>query len=211
MQIEKIIEPYIHFDVKNFFSSEDFDIIKSYMNELKSPDAKFTNNIRTISSIGEDSEEFICTDVVKKAGAKMGLKETKNNPVLVKTGEKEEKLYKILKKYYAEFLDKIEIKHKHIYNFEFARQSKWYSFPIHEDTKHKIFSLIAYISETGEGTIMYNPDKTFNKEAVWRMNGACGFEPFDKSWHSYECRNETNREVIVMTTWSSPNQRRFLK
>ena len=82
---------------------------------------------------------------------------------------------------------------------------KNFSFPIHRDTPNKLLSGVIYLSPNeNRGTIIYNSNKTINREVKWKKNKALFFSRTEKnSFHSYSSDGKNNRLTLVynlMTT-----------
>jgi hypothetical protein len=62
------------------------------------------------------------------------------------------------------------------------------SHPIHDEAEDKVLSVVTYLwPETGEGTLLYNKDKSFSKQVEWKPNRAMAFAgTTGLTWHSYK-------------------------
>ena len=71
-------------------------------------------------------------------------------------------------------------------------------FPIHDDQPKKILTNVIFVSpEYAKGTMIYDKDKKFVKEAVWKTNTSLIFPPKDRvTWHNYESLSGSYRITI---------------
>ena len=82
-----------------------------------------------------------------------------------------------------------------------------YKFYIHQEGIEKIWSSVTYITpENNVGTKMYSTqnENALVKEAKWNPNSTfifCGQE--NKTWHSYESNQNTNRIFFISFYWNS--------
>jgi len=88
-----------------------------------------------------------------------------------------------------------------------------YKFYIHQEGLEKIWSSVTYVTpEKNVGTKMYTAqnEKAFIKEAVWKPNSTfifCGEQ--NKTWHSYESNQATNRITLNLFLMKHSKQRNF--
>lgn len=69
--------------------------------------------------------------------------------------------------------------------FEYNSCPEGYEYPIHVDAPEKILSLVIYISNKGDGTVLYDENKNRISQLEWIPNEGFMFLRDDVSWHSY--------------------------
>lgn len=93
-------------------------------------------------------------------------------------------LYDKLNELFREAVGGIDYKH-YIPIFEYNSCPAGYSYPIHVDAPEKIVSLVIYISDRGNGTVLYDKNKKYVKELEWTPNDGFLFYRDDDTYHSY--------------------------
>lgn len=91
---------------------------------------------------------------------------------------------------------KRQIKHTEL---NIVMSGKDFVWPIHNDSKDKLLSVVVFISpEANEGTWLYD-DQTGNnpRQIEWKPNRAFIFSRNPDTWHSYRADNKTNRLTLV--------------
>jgi|SRR6056300_815427 len=68
---------------------------------------------------------------------------------------------------------------------EYMNVGKGFNYETHCDSSCKIFTIVLYISDRGNGTKLYSSKEVFENEVEWKPNRAVGFYRSDNSWHSY--------------------------
>ena len=185
-------EPFTHYDVKDFLTTEDFSVVYNYMEKLENPLKPFSNfvdcfYIKSSKNIG------------KKRKTNSTLKTLQQETFTPTSDEKN--VCAILQKTFIRFLKEINMPHSSIFGFEFARQSKKYKYEIHTDKIEKKYSFVLYVSKTGSGTKLYDKNKNLVKVCDWGMNGGIGFVRSDYSFHSYDSQEKEIRKSIVMNVY----------
>lgn len=73
-----------------------------------------------------------------------------------------------------------------------------FSYPIHDESPRKVLSCVVYVGpEQNAGTSLYDKDKNFVKEVVWKPNRALVFAAQDGvTWHDYTCPRGSLRITI---------------
>jgi hypothetical protein len=76
---------------------------------------------------------------------------------------------------------------------------KNFVWPIHNDSRDKLLSVVVYISpEKNEGTWIYDNKAGVNSRSVdWKVNRAFVFSRNEKTWHSYKADGINNRLTLV--------------
>lgn len=70
-------------------------------------------------------------------------------------------------------------------NLEFISATEGFNFKVHADGVSKVATLVLYISDEGDGTVIHDNDHNEVVEAPWEPNGGIFFFRTDNSWHSY--------------------------
>ena len=92
-----------------------------------------------------------------------------------------------------------KLKHYRFTELNVVNNGKDYVFPIHNDSKGKLLSVVIYIApEQNEGTWLYEDKTGKNSQQVeWKLNRAFIFSRNDHTWHSYKADGISNRLALV--------------
>jgi hypothetical protein len=107
----------------------------------------------------------------------------------------------VLKEKFEDLLSDINFVSKRPYRIEVEYNSvgKDYEYMIHTDGGAKFVSLVLYVSpRKGEGTKIYNPDKTFHSEVKWKTNSGLLFERTNESFHSYKSKFTSRKTINII-------------
>tara|TARA_R100000008_G_scaffold28285_1_gene15646 strand:+ start:1660 stop:2199 length:540 start_codon:yes stop_codon:yes gene_type:complete len=101
---------------------------------------------------------------------------------------------------------------KHSIHMELDKISPKFKFQIHTDIWTKVLSLIIHISETGHGTRLYSPHKSFDEWRTlvrtmnWTPRGGGGFLRTDETYHSFDTiEDNMMRQTILLTLRQNKN------
>jgi hypothetical protein len=73
-----------------------------------------------------------------------------------------------------------------------------YDYPIHDEARRKVLSIVHYLGEDGDGTLLYDKDKNFVCEVEWKPNRALIFAAIDNvTWHAYKNTKGFKRKTIM--------------
>lgn len=73
-----------------------------------------------------------------------------------------------------------------------------YDYPIHDEADRKVLSIVHYLGEDGDGTILYDKNKNYVCEVEWKPNRAMIFAGIDNiTWHSYKNTRDHDRKTIM--------------
>lgn len=91
---------------------------------------------------------------------------------------------------------KRQIKHAEL---NIVMSGKDFVWPIHNDSKNKMLSVVIYISpEENEGTWLYDDQAGNNARQIeWKPNRAFIFSRNTDTWHSYKADGKNNRLTLV--------------
>lgn len=183
-------EPWEHFEVRNFLTTEELKEVREFFDTLPLPDGKTGENEQEKYRLNRyvDPENFhsrndIDTmiqnrfiDLLKSVGA--GWNAAK---------------------------DEIHL--------EYDRIFPGFDWPIHNDLWTKRVSFILHVSDTGHGTRLYeNHDGSGRKRTVnWLPGGGGGFVRDDHTHHSFDTLEDTDiRKTVILTSrikgadWRTP-------
>ena len=100
----------------------------------------------------------------------------------------------------------------HSIHIELDKISPQFKFQIHTDIWTKMLSLIIHISETGHGTRLYSPHKSFDEWRTlvrtmnWTPRGGGGFLRTDETYHSFDTiEDDMMRQTILLTLRQNKN------
>lgn len=113
----------------------------------------------------------------------------------------DEPVVSVLKEKFEDLLSDINFVSKMPYRIvvEYNSVGKDYEYPIHSDTSDKFVSLVLYVSpKRGEGTKIYNPDKTFHSDVKWKTNSGLLFEKTDESFHSFRSKFTSRKTINII-------------
>ena len=113
-------------------------------------------------------------------------------------------------KYVWNCLKKLNNKKLQYYSFtelNIVSTGKNYVFPIHNDSRDKLLSIVIYLSpKKNEGTWLYE-DKTGRNatQMEWKKNRAFIFSRNEETWHSYKSDGINSRVTLVYNLRSDKN------
>lgn len=160
-------EPWEHYLVENFIPDDSFPSLQNWVKSLpKTPPDKRRNSAWIIPS-GESNDDYIV------------------NP----------KMYDLLTNRFKLILGDDYDPDTMIIICEYNTCPAGYQYPIHNDAPEKIASMVLYVSEEGDGTVLYNRDETYHSRQEWKPNTGFFFFRKEDTWHSYHSTVE-NRDTI---------------
>ena len=121
----------------------------------------------------------------------------------------------MLRERFIELLRLLNVKwneNRHSIYMELDKISPKFKFQIHTDIWTKVLSLIIHISETGHGTRLYSPHKSFDEWRTlvrtmnWTPRGGGGFLRTDETYHSFDTiEDNMMRQTILLTLRQNKN------
>ena len=73
-----------------------------------------------------------------------------------------------------------------------------HTYPIHDEARRKVLSIVHYLGEEGDGTLIYDKDKNPVGEIEWKPNRAFIFAGIDGlTWHAYRNTKDHERATIM--------------
>jgi hypothetical protein len=171
MDVIGTADPWVHHSVKRFIPEEDFPILKEKVSSWpKTPEDK-----RRISM-------FICRDDQLPTQIERKDEEVKYIP--------DNWVYELLERRFRILVDQtiddynIDLDET-LMVFEYISCPAGYEHAMHVDACEKFCSMVLYVSDEGDGTNIYKPNKEYHSTIEWVPNNGLFFYRGNYTWHSY--------------------------
>lgn len=175
--------------VDNILKSEHFDLIKNI-------------NFETKENEWEIYKHQIFLDDTVKISYKSSSDNTQQSDVFPLSHETILEIYRVYNPIMLNYLK--ELAKEKISQYKFTElnvvsNGKDYKFPIHNDSKDKLLSVVIYISpEINQGTFLYNDMNGSDMKMIeWIPNRAFIFSRTQNTWHSYKSDGLNKRLTLV--------------
>ena len=173
MNPEEYREPWTHWIIDDFLSSDHYKMLKLFSSRW--PRGKTCDKVNILLAEFHLFEETYLYQ--KEAGL--------FDAILLKYADKLANHFDIVGKY-----DLIEI--------AYSSCGAGYSYPVHTDLNKKILSNILYLSEKGEGTRLFSEKNgEVKKQSPWKPNRLFSFKRGEDTWHDYKSENGNRATISI--------------
>ena len=169
-------EPWKHFEVRDFLTSEELQEVRNYFDTLSMPDGITGKDHRQQN---RHTEYFTPTRELNAVSAMIKSRFIELCQVVDSWNENEEEIH-----------------------IDYERMYPGFEWHMHRDQFTKKISFILHISESGTGTRIHEKEdgSGANRTAAWIVGGGNGFLNKDNTWHNFDVLDDKEvRKTVCIT------------